>query len=367
MAVEKVIAASLHAYIKQGAASTLRIGIAATGPTEENVKEESLLVAAPLEGWAVMNLAKANAEKITQAALNTWAAEGTSAVFLMIEKAKAVSVYSVYLQVETNLGHTYRLFPNSDRFSPNTLTKIAEAEHDWTELRKLGAGEWESGEAPKKPTLGTGVTGNTKGQSAGFDIDALVLAAEVTTYKDAATISLGLGLAGSEHLCRWDSATVALAVAPTAGELLSRADNGSVKLAFGLSAQERRPSVDAGVCSLPLGLASVSSHTFLDAGGVTIPLGLVRAEELTRQDVSSCALAMRASSAETLSRFSSGAVSIPVALTALEEWTSGDSTVPGLPVRVTLISAPDVGIALSSAHEIAIALKSFDDISLESE
>lgn len=175
MAVEKVIAASLHAYVKQSVTNNLLIGVVATGVAESNVKEESGLIALVGEGWAVFNLAKTNAEKIDQAALNTWAAEGTSAIFAMVEKAKAAIIYSFYLQLETNLGHIYRLFPNSDRFSANTLTKLGTATHDWEEVDKRGAGEWESGEAPKKPSTSTGLTGAEKGKSSGFDIDPLIL------------------------------------------------------------------------------------------------------------------------------------------------------------------------------------------------
>lgn len=175
MAVEKVTAASVHAYVKQAVTNNLLIGVVGTGVAESNVKEESGLIALVGEGWAVFNLAKANAEKIDQAALNTWGAEGTSAIFAMVEKAKAAVIYSFYLQIETNLGHVYRLFTNSDRFSPNTLTKLGTATHDWEELAKRGGGEWESGEAPKKPSTTTGLTGSEKGKSSGFDIDTLIL------------------------------------------------------------------------------------------------------------------------------------------------------------------------------------------------
>lgn len=189
MAVEKVIAASLHVYVKQ-TANTLLIGVVNTGASGEEVLEETMLVPTT-EGWGVLKLAKANAERITQSILNTWASEGTSAIFLVIEKAKAATVYSFYMQIETSLGNTYRLFPNSDRFAANTLTKLAGATHDWTELRKLGATEWEGGEAPKKPSTTTGLTGSEKGKSAGFDIDALALVEEgiVLALSSAASTS----------------------------------------------------------------------------------------------------------------------------------------------------------------------------------
>lgn len=373
MAVEKVIAASIHAYVKQTVTNNLLIGVARTGLTEENVQEESGLIALVGEGWAVFNLAKANAEKINQAALNTWSAEGTSAIFAMVEKAKAATIYSFYLQLETNLGHVYRLFPNSDRFSPNTLTKLGSATHDWEELDKRGAGEWESGEAPKKPSTATGLTGSEKGKSAGFDVDALILVEEgvAVGLNPAASASSAANAVQARTAIAPGSATgassaVAAVTAQTLIDMAAATGTSVAALAANaISALVLNPASDTSSASI--NVHAVLEALLVAAASTSSAIGTVNtsaAPNLSLQAASSSSSATAVIHAVTQAILAAAASTSSASLSATASASVGPNPASSsstaqaavtAPSRVALAPAASTSNASLSAHVVTFA------------